>query len=159
MGLQFNTEVSVSDIIDMLSFISIVIGGVFALVQWNSNLKVRRAEYIDKLYSKRADERIRKILYTFDQTENWLNRYEKEDEFEIDVDDALSFYSYICYLRNQRLMKDEEFNFFRYDILRILTNNDVQELFKRLSNAAGGTTPSCYKDLIKYGKDELILRY
>lgn len=153
MGLNFNTEVSVSDIIGMLSFVSIVIGGIFALVKWNSNVKVRRAEYIDKLYTKRADERTRKVLYTFDQTENWLSRYEKEEGFEIDVDDALSFYSYICYLRNQGLLKDDEFNFFEYDIMRILSNKDVQNLFKKLCNgAAGGKIPSCYKDLIEYGK-------
>ena len=160
MGLQLNTEVSISDIISLLSLFAIVVGGVFALVKWNSNVKVRRAEYIDKLYTKRSDERTRNVLYTFDQTENWYSLYREDKKFEIEVDDALAFFSYICYLKNEGLLKKKEFTFFEYDIKRILNNKQVQYYFKELNcMAAGGEIPSCYKDLIEYGKKMGLKEY
>lgn len=153
MGVHFNTEVAISDIIAGLSYISLVIGGVFAFVKWNASVKVRRAEYIDKLYSKRSDDRIRKVLYMFDYTEGWYDRLKDDDELEIKIDDTLSFYSYICYLKNKKLLKDDEFNFFRYDIERILSNKGVMRYFNDLNGlAAGGKIPSCYRDLIEYGR-------
>lgn len=48
------------------------------------------------------------------------------DNIEPLVDKTLKYFSYICYLREQKIICDSEFQFFRYECNRLLTNPQLQ---------------------------------
>ena len=39
-------------IISILTFLSIIVGGVFALYKWNMDMRLKRAEYIKHLFDE-----------------------------------------------------------------------------------------------------------
>ena len=72
---------------------------------------------------------------------------------ELKVDKTLSYFSYICYLKRQKIISNKEFDFFKYEVERILMNQQVQDYFYNLfhfSNKFG--TPFTFKYLFEYGK-------
>ena len=101
--VTFNTEVSISDIIALLSFISIIVGGIFALYKWNINQKLKRAEYIKTLFDEiRSNSEI--VFYLFDYGSDWYNEKFHGSKLEGSIDYTLSYFSYICYLKKKKVI-------------------------------------------------------
>lgn len=48
----FNNTFSIGDIIDLLSIMLVVVGGLFAWCQWKNATKIKRADYINELTEK-----------------------------------------------------------------------------------------------------------
>lgn len=94
------------DVLSVMSLLFVVVGGIFALIQWNKTQSIRRSEYIHSLIEKlRSDNRINHIFYKIDSEEEWSFKDSFSDnDFEIDFDKALSYYSYICYLRKKKIL-------------------------------------------------------
>ena len=90
----------------------------------------------------------------FDYDKKWYSRqFHESGELELKVDKTLSYFSYICYLKRQKIISNKEFDFFKYEIERILMNQQVQDYFYNLyhfSNELG--TPFTFKYLFEYGK-------
>lgn len=127
LSMKFDTSFSISDIIAGLTFLSAIIAGIFALVQWNKNMKIKRAEYVKSLMVEmRSNDEI--AIYLFDYNNQlWYDReFHNSNKLEKKIDYTLNFFSYICYLRKHRIIKDADFNCFRYTIVRILQNNQFQ---------------------------------
>lgn len=120
-----NTEVSISDVIAIFSLVSILISAGFALYQWHFSLKLKRAEYIKNLFDKiRTSPQI--IFEVFDDEEEWYTKkFDKPEnkEFERNIDYTLSYFSYICYLKKNKIISKSEFDFFKYELDRILKNS------------------------------------
>ena len=69
------------------------------------------------------------------------------------MDKTLSYFSYICYLREQKIISDKEFNFFKYEINRILMNSQVQDYFYNLYHFSNkNNTPITFLYLFRYGE-------
>lgn len=106
-----------------------VVGGIFALIQWRCGNKIKRAEFINGLIEEvRSDKEISKTIYLFDYDANWYSSqfHNGKNGLEHEVDKTLSFFSYICYLRNNNLISKRDFEFFDYEIRRIADNYSVQ---------------------------------
>lgn len=90
----------------------------------------------------------------FDYGEEWYSmQFHGSGELELKVDKTLSYFSYICYLKRQKIISNKEFDFFKYEVERILMNQQVQDYFYNLfhfSNKFG--TPFTFKYLFEYGK-------
>ena len=43
---------TITEIISILTFLSIIVGGIFALHKWNMSMRLKRAEYIQKLFDE-----------------------------------------------------------------------------------------------------------
>lgn len=99
VSFTLSTTISISDLVALLSFLSIIIGGVFALYKWNTSLKLRRSEYIKELFDNiRTNPKI--VFYKFEYNENWYSRnFHNSGELEEKIDYTLSYFPYICYLR------------------------------------------------------------
>ena len=106
--VTYNTEMSISDIIAILSFISIIVGGIFTLNKWNINLKLKRAEYIKTIFDEiRSNPKI--VFYLFEYDSIWYNeKFHGSKELESNIDYTLSYFSYICYLRNNNITSFQE---------------------------------------------------
>ena len=124
----FENTYNVGDILTAVSVIVVIIGGVFSLMQWMKQQQLQRGEYINELTEKiRTDEDIREIVYLMDYNDTaWYTaKFHSSGEFERKVDKTLSYFSYICYLKKKRLITASEFEFFEYEIRRILMNRQV----------------------------------
>ena len=63
MVMNFLRSLTLSDIIDILTFLSIVIGGIFAYGKWALSLKLKRSEYLNELTRMvNTDEIINKTI-------------------------------------------------------------------------------------------------
>ena len=103
--MTFEATVTLSDIFGGISLIFIIIGGIFSYYQWKRNVSLKGAEYINILNERiYTDSFISYSLYLLDYGQSW---YSKEFHFsrnlELKMDKTLSYFSYICYLKNRRL--------------------------------------------------------
>ena len=68
-------EHCITIILNIISLIVVIIGGIFAFVQWKKSLMLKKAEYIKELIDKiRSDPEIREVIYTFDYVVPWYGR-------------------------------------------------------------------------------------
>ncbi|MGN1196044.1 MAG: hypothetical protein ACI4TA_00400 [Acetatifactor sp.] len=154
--MSFTSEITVSDITAIISVVLAIIGGVFAYYQWRKSNALRRAEYINELTEKiRTDKDIRDTVYILDYGDKWYCReFHKSGKKELRMDKTLSYFSYICYLKKQKIIYDKEFDFFRYEIKRILVNDQIQDYFYNLYHFANKNgEPITFKHLFDYGEE------
>lgn len=153
--LRFVNEISVGDIISFLSLVAVIVGGCFGYYQWQKTIKIKRAEYLNELTEKiRTDPDISEGVYILDYNQKWYNdSFHESGEFERKVDKTLSYFSYICYLFENKLITENEFAFFKYEIDRILVNYSTIRYFYNIyhfSDKHG--TPMTFKFLFNYGE-------
>lgn len=151
----FNNEYSLRDFISIISTIVAIIGMFFGFYQWEKSVKMKKAEYIERLTEKiRADDDIKEIVYIIDYGQIWYNEaFHNSGELERKVDKTLSYFSYICYLYKTKLISKNEFSIFKYEIERILLNNQVKTYFFNLYHFAQKfETPMTFYFLFEYGQ-------
>lgn len=156
---KFINEFSVSDIIALLSVILVGVGGWFGYRQWKESVKIKKAEYLNELTEKiRTDDDISDMIYILDYNQEWYNKsFHQSGEFERKMDKTLSYFSYICYLFDNNLIEKSEFNFFKYEIDRILMNRSTIKYFYNLYHFSKKCdAPITFKFLFEYGEKEKI---
>lgn len=153
--ITFNEIFDIGDVLTALSLILAILGAFFGLYQWRKSLKIKRAEYINELTEKiRTDDDIKEVVYILDYGHIWYtSTFHDCGELERKMDKTLSYFSYICYLYQSHLITKKEFQFFKYEIERILTNAQIQNYFYNLYHFADKfNTPITFKYLFEYGK-------
>jgi hypothetical protein len=137
-----------------------VIGGIFALLQWKKNCSLKKAEFVNNFIKNiRDDEDIIVTLKFLDESDSWYSIKfhdsddENEQKFEQRMDKTLSYFSYICYLRKKKIIKDKEFNFFNWHLKLILMNPGIQDYFYHLYHYVTGKFRANfqYQCLLDYG--------
>lgn len=118
-GMVFINEIKISDIISIISLILVMAGGIFGYYQWRKSILLGRAEYINELTEKiRTDKYIKDVIYMFDYNYKWYTeQFHGSGKLELKVDKTLSYFSYICYLREQKIISDKEFNFLNMKLI------------------------------------------
>jgi len=147
-------EISYSNIIETLTFITIIIGGGFTYYRWNKNLKLKRAEYIKNLFDEiRTNPKI--VFYLFEYDSIWYDEnFHGSKELESNIDYTLSYFSYICYLKRNNVITKSDFNYFRYELERILTNRQFKNYIYNLYHFSQKVNqPITFVDLFQYAKD------
>jgi len=144
---------TIADIIDIVSLVFIAIGGIFALCKWNFSLKLKRSEYIKGLIDGIRENPII-TFYIFDYNKEWYNEeFHGNKGLESKIDYTLSQFSYICYLKNNKIITDKEFRYFTYEIERILRNQQFQSYMYNLYHFSQHIQqPMPFVDLFKYAK-------
>ena len=72
---------------------------------------------------------------------------------EVKMDKTLSYFSYICYLRDRHIISNKEFKFLKYKIERILVNPEVQDYLYNLYHFSKKfNLPLSFHYLFEYGK-------
>ena len=126
--MTFANEITISDVTSTVSIILVILGGIFGYYQWRKSVLLKRAGYINDLIEKiRTDEYIKDVVYMFDYNKKWYyESFHQSGELELKVDKTLSYFSYICYLKRQKIITDKEFDFFKYEVERILMNQQLK---------------------------------
>lgn len=132
--IELEDTITISDIAAALTFLTVLIGGVFALYQWRKKLKFKRAEYLNELSTKvRNDEILSEVVTYFDYNKPWYNeKFHGNRAIEKKIDAILSYFSYICYLKTERLISNSEFRFFKYEIERIIRSYQTKSYLYNL---------------------------
>lgn len=155
--MEFDNTIGYNEIITFISCIGVIVSVILAVVQWRRNSKLKRADYINDLIEKiRSDDDIRSVIYMIDYSGDnyiWYNEdFHKSGELERKVDKTLSYFSYICYLKYKKIISNDEFKFFKYEIERILKNSQVKEYFYNLYHFSEKfSVPLTFNYLFEYG--------
>jgi len=151
-------EITYADVIESLTFVTILIGGVFAFYKWNLSRKLTRAEHVKSLMEDiRTNPKI--VFNKFDYEHKWYtkdfhNNLKNESETEQNIDYTLSFFSYICYLRNNNIIGKKDLSCFRYELERILTNKQFKEyMYNLYHHTRKSHLPIPFVDLFEYAKN------
>ena len=154
--MNFITDIYLYDLFTGFSLLLAVIGGLFACYRWRRDVALKRADYINELTDKiRTDPLIVETLYLLDYGGSWYSReFHSGSAMEVKIDKTLSYFSYICYLRDQRIISDTEFKFFKYKLVKILVNWDVQDYLYNLYHYTKRLNlPLSFQCLVEYGKE------
>lgn len=155
--MVFNNEVSLADIAAMVSLLLVIVGGIFAYYQWRRNVLLKRANYINELTEKiRTDDSIRYAVYLLDYGDIWYSgQFHGSGELELKIDKTLTYFSYICYLKKQHIISGKEFSFFKYEIERILMNQQTQDYLYNLYHFSQKfKMPFTFHHLFIYGRKQ-----
>ena len=151
----FDNTFNIGDIIALLGLIAVITGGLFSLHQYRKNLVLKRADYIMVLTEKiRSDVEISSVVYIIDYNKPWYDdKFHGGSEIERKVDKTLSYFSYICYLREQNILSPKEFETFEYSLDRILTNFQVIDYLYNLYHITQKLSYNVsFKYLFEYGE-------
>ena len=136
--------------------------GFFALFQWNSAKKLRRAEFIDKILSQtRFNKDMAKTMYIIDYDHYWYTEdfHNSSSNFEFQVDKLLSYMDYICYLFYMKNISDKEFNILKYELNRICISPSVQAYLWNLYHFSKKMKTNCsFMYIIDYGIKHKIMK-
>ena len=104
-----------------------VAGGLWALFEWHRSNNEKRAEFLDAMLKRFYEDEIRDFFYRCidSESQDWYDRGKENVAFMKQVDSAFSFFSYLCYLRMKGLIEKKEFDFFSYQIDRLLNNQQT----------------------------------
>ncbi len=146
-----------TEFLNVLTIILSVTGGIVALFQWNDSNKLKRAEYVNALFKEfNSNPNVKQVLYRIDYGDDnkWYDEnFHNSGELEQSTDMALNYYSYICYLYETKLIKRKEFEFYRYQVERILKDKQVQNyLYNVFHNSKYYNDEMSFSYLFRYGE-------
>ena len=155
----FEKTYGISDVLSIVSISLVIIGGIFAYHQWRKNMLLKSAAYLNELQDKiRSDPDIKETLYLFEYNEDWYSKQFHGSTLEAKADKTFSCMSYICYLKEQKIISEKEFKFFQYKVERIIMNYGVQDYFYNLYHfAMKFSVPFTFFYLLDYGKKHKLL--
>lgn len=145
---------TIEQVLSILTLAGALIGGLFALYQWQESNKSKRAELIYSIYEKiRFSDSIMATIYMIDYGESWYNDKFHNDnrEMELSIDRLLSILNYICYLKKNRNITDQEFSFLNYTLDRVCSSYDMQAYLWNLYHFSKSNTLKCaFHEVIDY---------
>lgn len=158
MKLTNENIIAIAQIITTL--IISVLAGTFGLYQWDKSTKVKRAEFINQIIDKlRFDNEMVKIVYLIEYTYDWYTHefHNGFSDLEFRIDKLLSYLTYICYLKDHKIISKSEFSILEYEIYRTCESPCVQAYLWNLYHFTEGRSTKCTFDrLIKYGIEKDI---
>lgn len=149
------------EILSLLTLIATSVIGItgFALTIYQIRLsnKVKNAEFFNKIIEKlRFNERSLSIMYLIEYDKLWYGAaFHGSGELEKNVDAFLSQIDYICYLRLRKLISNEDFQMFKYEVLRVCNNKQCQTYLWNLYHWSKRNKTKCsFDNLIEYLKTQ-----
>ena len=159
----------IKEICECISVFIGLIGLFMAVNEYRKSNKVKRATYIDQLTERlKSDQDIRDMIYDFQYGKFKYTKDFHGSELEKKVDRALQYFSYICYLKEKRIITSDEFMFFEIDISQALRCKDLREYLYNLYHyeckignydpQGNGIENYSFGSLIRYGKQKRIIQ-
>jgi hypothetical protein len=151
-----------SDFIDILVLLVGVVGGLVAYSQWRKEISIRRFETVYNLIAKINSDKT--LSSTFDLID-WDRNFTYDGEFIITpnengmsnevfskrIDELLSIFSYVCYLKKTRALTKNDMLIFNYQITRVLQNQKIMNYLYSFHHWSKSLkTNSTFVSLIEY---------
>lgn len=122
--------------IDVCTLVSVIVAGVWSIIEWHETGKTRRAEMLSRLLELMRTEDMREFFYRVEYGDAWYNEDFHGSAFEKSADSALSIICDLCYLKEQGLIGKKEAEFFLYELDRILTDTQTIDYLYNLHHFA-----------------------
>lgn len=135
-----------------------IIGVGIGLYQYYKSVIVKRSSFVLSLLNQmKDDDGINKVIYLFHYGEfKYSREFHGSGEYENDTDRTLLLFSYICYLKEKRIITNKEFSFFEISITQALHNEALIDylynLYHFVCHAEG-------YDPLKEGKGKALYCY
>lgn len=137
--------------VDIVTLFAMLIGGVYAWIQWRKSRVVSRNIFLQGLLKdfNVYEVKWQKILSSLVVSANWS----KDSETRIALEELLRFYSQICHKKISGAISTDEFAFFAFRIHQVLRNETVAEYLEMLANDSDkqGAADYPYSPLIQEG--------
>ena len=147
-----------SIISNIATAVSAVIAAVALLLTFLKYREKTKAEHAERMFNllkqTRENPNTAAFFKMIDYSENrgWYNDGFPGSKFEQTIDNALLQFEHIMYLKEQKLLNDEEFAQYRYEIEKIVNNEDVQHYFFNLYHYSKNVDlPFKFDKLLNYG--------
>lgn len=120
-------SIELGNIADLGTLATAIVGVIIGLYQYHKLVKVRRSTFVLSLLNQMKDDKgINKIIYQFQYGEfNYSEGFHGNGKYENDTDRTLLLFSYICYLKEKKIITNEEFSFFEISITQALRNDGL----------------------------------
>ena len=146
-SLSFTEFIAIATL--LVGLVSVVFVGIQL---WQKYRMDHSKQVLDMLNKTRSERSIAELLYQLDYNKFHYDGYFHGSQTEQLVDNVLHYYEYILYLREKNILNKKEFQFFEYDIQRIVCNHDMQSYFFTLYHFVKGKLSFKYQRLLKYGR-------
>jgi tagatose-1,6-bisphosphate aldolase non-catalytic subunit AgaZ/GatZ len=142
----------INDVLTLCSIILATIGGGFALFKWTSSLKIKRAEFVEKIINKiRFNDEMQKIMYLIDYNGEWYSNKFHKSEMEKSIDKLFSYFDYVCYLYKRKIINANDFKIPRYEIHRVCTSISSRAYLWNIYHFSKKINVECsFQNLIDY---------
>lgn len=137
-----------------------ILGFTLTIIQIHLSNKVKNAEFISKILENlRFNQRSLDVIYLIEYDQKWYNeKFHGSGELEKNIDAFFSQINYVCYLQNKKLLSDNNFQIFKYEILRICNNYQCKCYLWNLYHWSKRNNSNCSFDyLIKYLKTQFSI--
>ena len=136
-----------------------LIGVVIAVMQLYQNNRIKRGEFINSLYDKLInDHNLIMTMTKMDYNGSWYGRDFHGSHFESDVDILFKYLSFICYLKERRLISQKDMKLFEYIIIRTCLSFQSIEYLWNLYHFSKKCTIECpFMPIIRYGENREMI--
>ena len=132
---QFQNTVSIADITNIVLLLVAIIGIFFTYYQIKQGFKTQRAVFFKELYlTLFSDEVIRKAFYQIEYDRFVYDASFHGSSSEKTIDRLLSFIDLVCEIYEQKVITKREMSFFKYEIIRVYMNDNIQNYLKFLKD-------------------------
>jgi len=159
--MDFLDNWTIDNYLSLILIIVMAIGSFFALIQWNSSIKVRRTEFLDEIINKLwFDENMARTMHMIDSNPNWYteNFHKNYSDLGYQIDKLLSYFDFICYLHFIKNLSANEFSVISYEIDRTCASPSVQAYLWNLYHFSNKIKAGCsFMYIIDYGMKEKLI--
>ena len=159
--MDFYSNWTIDNTLSLILITVMAIGSIFALVQWNSSIKIRRTEFLDEIINKLwFDENMARTMHIIDNNSNWYTEdfHKSYSDMAYQIDKLLSYFDFICYLHFIKNLSSVELGVIRYEIDRTCASPYVQAYLWNLYHFSNKIEAGCsFMYIIDYGIKEKII--
>ena len=155
--------------VQTISILAGLVSGIVAYKRWSKSLSLKRADYVNELFNRiRTNELISDAIYIIDYDIDWYSpsfhesglRKDEDNSYPIEkkIDYTFAYFSYICYLYENKIIGDEDFIFFEYHVNRIFNSEQAIDYLYNIYHFSKAFNSKCsFHYLIKYGNDHKLI--
>ena len=159
--MYFFANWTVDNYLSLILIAVMAIGSIFALMQWNSSIKIRRTEFLSDIINKLwFDANMARTMHMIDNNPNWYAEdfHKSYSDLGYQIDKLLSYFDFICYLHFINNLSFNEFNVIKYEIDRTCASPSVQAYLWNLYHFSNKIEAGCsFMYIIDYGIKENII--
>lgn len=146
--------------IEIFAFTGVLIGGVWALLQWRRSIEDRRSHMLFDVLKFYFDSRIYDTFTTYidhpkiqllnGAYEFWNGLKFNPPQAEQKIDEMLLFFSNVCYQKKKGFLPRKEGTLFRYQLVQVLSNPQIRDYMAWLKDLTKDKYP--FGELDDYAK-------
>ena len=150
---------------EMATLATVIIGGGWALLQWRSAIRARRAETMARLFELCQQKEVYLTFNFYVLGEKKLpkpfyignlefadpeGKDHKPANVKTRIDTMLTFFNQVCYMKDHGIIDKDEFGVFERQIRRLFDSPQIKDYLRDLRKDSDSASP--YEFLVDFAK-------